>query len=287
LGPARRPPMIALARLLSVHLLLALGPLPRDATAAWALPFYLATLVPQAGAEGSERALYLPLLPGAVLLAILLVRGRSAASRLTRFGGRWAFYAVLLPGLVLSLASSLLVATTLGIPGRQLASLADLVEARRPAQVLVLNTSGPLLTFYLRDEVAWRLGRPVDVRVLSSLNGVMTVERTGPGAFVLRTDRRGWLTNMFAMIPRRDTALSAGQRFETELFTATVLELAPGEPPHDALAVRFDLRRPDDPGLLLAAWTGHAYQPVDLASLPIGERRPLADTSDLWEGMTE
>jgi len=260
------------------------------------LSFYELALVPQTGAEGSERALYLPLVPASVLLALLAARAAvlsrrwlpslAAVPAATRVGAWWALAGVLLPGIVLSAAFAAAYAYSFGLPERQVRPLATLVEERAPAHVVVLNTSGPFLTFYLGDELSWRVGRRVDTRVLSSLNGVMTVERDGERAFTLRTDRRGWLTNFFALVPRSSTRLQVGQSFSNDLFTATILEIAPGDGLRDALAVRVDLTKAlDNPELLVVTWTGSEFVPIDLAALPVGERRVLADTSDVWASM--
>jgi hypothetical protein len=261
--------------------------------------FYLLALVPQTGAEGGERALYLPLLPGSMLLALLASQVGMLARRgfapaatsgvvtaATRLGGWWIIAGVLVPGLVLSAAFAFVYRASFELPARQVKSLVALVQAHRPAHVVVLNTSGPFLTFYLGDEVSWRVGRRVDVRVLSSLNGVMTAERTGERAITLRTDRRGWLTNMFALVFRTSTRLERNQSFGTDLFTAAVVELDTTAAPPDALAVRFDMTWAlDDPRVLVVIWTGAAFAAIDLAALPRGERRGPADTSDVWASM--
>lgn len=297
--PSAQPWLAGLGLVVAGLFLYALRPFRRDPVAWWALLFYLLALVPQTGAEGSERALYLPLVPGSVLLALLASQAGALARRgfapaastaepttATRLGGWWIVAGVLVPGLVLSAAFAFVYRASFELPGRQVKGLVALVEARRPAHVVVLNTSGPFLTFYLADEVSWRVGRRVDVRVLSSLNGVMTAERTGERAITLRTDRRGWLTNMFALVFRTSTRLEPNQSFRTDLFTAEIVELDMTAAPPDALAVRFDMTRAlDDPRVLVVTWTGEAFAVIDLAAVPPGERRVLADTSDVWASL--
>ncbi len=276
--------------------LLALWPLRREPAVLWALPSFAAALLPQMGAEGGERALYLPLVPASILLAILAARGWPLARRLlpglprppavTRIAGTWCIFGVLVPGVALCALYAPMLRVGFERPGREIATLASLVRERSPLHVVVLNTSGPGLTLYLRDELVWQTGQPIDTHVLSSLNGVVTLERTGERSFVLRTDRRGWLTNLFALLLRTSRKLHEGQTFSRQPFTATILELDARKDFPDALAVRFDLAGPSgDPGILLAAWDGAAFVPVDLEELPPGERRKLADTSDVWASM--
>jgi hypothetical protein len=294
--PAAQPALAVAGVGMFVAFLLALRPLRREPVAWWALLFYLVALVPQTGAEGGERALYLPMVPASVLFALLVAHTGFAARRvfgvsspaptITRLAASWVLIVVLVAGVLLSAVYPFVFRASFRLFERQVASLVGLVRASAPEHVLVLNTSGQLLTFYLGDELSWRAGRRVDTRVLSSLNGVMTLERRGDRSIVLRTDRRGWLTNLFALVPRTSATLEEGQSFATDLFTATVVELAPGDGLPDALGVRFDLAlSPDDPRLLLATWTGSRFDRLDLRSVPLGERRLLADTSDVWASM--
>ncbi|MCP3962914.1 MAG: hypothetical protein GY719_34175, partial [bacterium] len=127
-------------------------------------------------------------------------------------------------------------------------------------------------------------GLELDVRVLSSLNGVVSVERLDERTLVIRADRKGWLTNFFASVLRGGAAPPVGEVFERDLLTATIVETSSDG--RDLLAVRFRLsRRLEDPKLLLLAWDGEAFAPLDLAAVPPGQSVTLADTSDVWASM--
>ena len=287
--PAALVPM-ALAGLAAVALLvLGLWPLRRDPLIRWTFVAYLIVLLPQLGADASERLLYFPFVPATFFLASLLVtiRARRGAPTdppfLTRALGWAVLLVVLVPGFILSAAESGYMVRSLRKPERDVLTSLDAVRARRPAEIVLLNTSGPFITFYPGGVYEYHLGRPQPTRVLSSLSGKMTIERLGTASIVLRTDRPGWLSNMFARVARWHERLTPGRVYPTSLFDATLLELTPDG--RDALAVRFDFRRAlDDPSLLFLVWDGARFAPFEFGSLSPGERRPLADTADVWAG---
>ena len=266
----------------------------KSALVAWAMGLYILALLPQMAADASERGLYFPAIGSSVLLALLLVqigpitrRVVSAAPRASTFARimGWAvLVCVLLPGVVLSAAMPLMYSTAFGKPNAQTATMFPHVDERNPEHVVVLNTVGPVHTFYLAPLVAYHAGHPIDIRVLSSVNGVMSVERVAERSFVLRADRKGWLTNMFAGMLRSARLPKPGRVYEKGLFWVTLAEMSPDG--RDVLGVRFDMDRPlDDPEVLFIRWDGETFRPIDLAAMPTGEITTLADTSGLWNSM--
>ncbi len=272
--------------------LLLLWPLRRWALVLWGMAAYLLALLPQLGADASERLLYVPYVGAAVLLGCLIVQIGPLARRvlpepgpgkLARAGGWLTLLAVVVPGAVLSAYYPYVMLPSLVAPERQALTALPHVRESRAEHILVLNTSGMFMTLYASSVLEYHQGGYVDLRLLSSCNGVLSVERLPGDSFVLRSDRSGWLSNMFARI-FRTRPLAAGRVYDTDLFQATLLELtADGS---DVLEVRFDLKRPlEDPSLLFLYWDGRGFEPLDVASLAPGTSVELADTSDIWAGM--
>lgn len=270
-------------------------PLRREPVAAWALALFVVALLPQVTTEPSERLLYFPFVPASYLLARLLASIAPLARRLrpgepllprpTRAWGWYVLAGLLLPGAIISAVEPRTFAAIMQKPERDtLTSLAVVrahVAARPATRVIMLNTSGPFLTFYAGAIYEYHLRRPVPTSVLSSLNGKLTLERVGPQSLLLATDRPGWLSNMFARVVRIDPHLAPGRVYRGSLFDATLVKLAPDG--RDALAVRFDFHRPlDDPNLLFLTWNGRRFVPLEAAALQPGRRLLLADTSDVW-----
>jgi hypothetical protein len=279
--------------LLFVLWMWALRPLLRRPLVLWGLIGYHLALLPQLGAGASERAAYVPMAAAAVVLAVTLAQIRPLAARAgmarqrffpTRLFGWLTILLVLLPGLVLSAAYPPHLLSSFAKPERHALTARGEIEASAAEAILVLNTSGPFDTLYLRIALEHHLHRRVPLYPLCSCNAVVSVTRAGPAAFVVRADRPGWLGNLFAKIFRTRETLEAGMRYETPFFSAVVLETAPSG--NDVLAVRFEFPRPlDDPRLLFLTWDGRRYRRIDLTALPEGERRELADTSDIWASM--
>jgi len=110
------------------------------------------------------------------------------------------------------------------------------------------------------------------------------MERVDDRSFVLRADRKGWLSNVFAALLRSPARLKPGTAYEKSMLTATLLEVT--QDGRDVLAVRFEMDRPlNDPHVLFLQWNGSAFRPIDLAALPVGKLVTLADTSDVWGSM--
>lgn len=266
----------------------------RSALVAWAMGFYILALLPQMASDASERALYLPAIGSSILLAFLLVQIGPIARRispdtpcprkLTRMVGWAVLVCILVPGVVLSTTMPLVYVPSFDKPNEEAASIVPHLEERDPNHLIVLNTSGPLHTFYLHPIVQFYRGPTLDVRVLSSMNGVMSVQRLDDRGFVLRADQKGWLTNFFAGVLRSPRPPKPGRVFNRGILTATFLEMTQGG--RDILAVRFDMDRPlDDPSILFMEWDGDVFRPIDLAALAAGKIVTLADTSDVWGSM--
>lgn len=282
--------LLALAGLIAFAVwLLLLWPLRRRALALWGIVAYLLALLPQLGTDASERLLYVPYVGAAVLLGCMIVQVGPLARRmlpgprpgkLARGGGWLALLGVVVPGAALSAYYPHIMLPSLVAPERQALTALPHIRERRPDHVLVLNTGGIFMTLYASGVLEYHEGGYIDLRLLSSCDGVLSVERLPGDSFVIRSDRAGWLSNMFARI-LRTRPLAAGRVYDTDLFQATLLELtADGS---DVQAVRFDLKRPlDDRSLLFLYWDGRGFEPLDLASLAPHESLELADTSDIW-----
>ncbi len=292
--PSTIPLLAGVGVLLFALFVVGLWWLRRSALALWAMAAFVLALVPQMSAGASERALYLPAIGSSMLLAMLCVEIGPLARRispralrtpvLTRVVGWAALLIVLLPGILLSVAYPFTYMPSNESLRDNVLTAVTHIEERQPEQVLMLNAPGFFYVFYPPPIVDFYIERETDVRVLSALNGIVSVERSDDRSFVIRTDRDGWLTNFFSKIFRPARMPELGTVYEKGPVKATVLEMTSGG--SDIAAVRFELDRPlSDPDLLLLQWDGASYRPIDLVSLPVGEPVVLADTSDIWASL--
>jgi hypothetical protein len=169
-------------------------------------------------------------------------------------------------------------------PERELQSAISLIEEHRPEHTIILNASGWGLTFYAWDIVNYHMDQPQNVWLLSSANGVFTLEKVTDSSFVVRTDRSGWLNNVFARVLRTSETLEVNREYVRAPFKATILKLT--EDGSDILAARFEFNRPlNDAGWLFLRWSGRKFEILDVASLKAGQPVELGDTSDIWKSM--
>jgi hypothetical protein len=272
----------------------ALLPAIRRPIVVWAMLVYFLVLLPQMGTDASERGLYVPFVAASILLAIPLVQIKPFAKRLkdkgfnapvfTRIFGWYVLIGILITGLILSAFYPFYFAPSFSKPERDSLTAQSVIEKRNPDHVLVLNTSGPCLTFYMGGILEYHTGHQTDVRILSACNAIMSLERTGYSSFIIHADRKGWISNIFARMFRTKPILKKGRIYKNNLFSATLLELTPDE--KDVLAVRFEMETSlDDKSLLFLYWDGSQFQSIDIAALTDGEKIMLADTSDVWKSM--
>lgn len=259
-----------------------LWPHRRSGLALWALGSYLVALMPQLTTDASERGLYFPFIGAAILLGLILARLRSAGPWLHRLAAWAVLLGIAVPGAFMSLTMPYSMMGSFSALDDQIGTALPHLRERQPKETLVLNTSGMMVTFYVGGILESEIGKRVDLRLLSSCNAVVSLERTGEDSFTLRADRPGWLSNIFARAVRKEPRFAVGRRYDNPHFEATVLEVTADAA--DVLAVSFELKS-FGPETLLLRWDGERFEPFDLAALPVGRSIVLADTSDVWASL--
>jgi hypothetical protein len=251
-------------------------------------------LLPQMAADASERALYFPMVPAAILLAVVTMTIKPVARRLrniepinfhwTRFMGWIAVMVVLIPGILFSGALPWSYMPSFSKTENELRTGLPHIEGGKPQHVVILNTSGFMNTIYTWDVLNYIADQPLDVWTLSSANGLFSMEKVSDSSFIIRTDRSGWLDNMFARLFRTRARLKEGRRYETPLFFATLIKLTKSK--RDVIAVRFDFKKSlVNSEVFLLQWDGATFRPVNFSTIEIGQKIKLADTSDIWKSM--
>ena len=289
--PGKATLFAAAGLLIFIAWVIALWPFRNRAVAVWAFILYLVALLPQLGTDASERGLYFPMVSASILIAIVAASIKpiadhsrtlvSATTRWTRFMGWAALIGLFTLSVYYSQTLPLLMADELERPGKELSTAIRHIEEYQPEHIVLLNTSGMGIGLYAGDMINYLMDEPQDIWVLSSAEGINTIERTGNSSFIIRANRSGWLSNVFARMLRTSEAIEIGDTYDNGLFTATIIET--NEAGNDVLAVSFEFRVPlDDPGTLFMRWTGRAFEPIDLASLPPGEVTPLRDPIDQY-----
>lgn len=293
-SPRSLIPLAALGLICFGVWIAALWPLRGRAVVIWAMLVFIIALLPQLAADASERGMYFPYVGASFLLAVPLGSILPLAGRIishvfpgplwTRAFGWYVLVGVLIAGALLSALYPYSFAPGFTMLERETMTALPHMEERKPQHTIMLNTSGVMNTFYPPIIIEYHRRQPTDVRILCSCNAIVTIERTGDESFVIRSDRPGWLSNFFARALRVEPVLQQGRVYRNDLFSATLLRLTDDR--LDTLAVRFDMHTSlSDDSILFLYWDRRAFRPIDLAALPVGERKQLADTSNVWASL--
>ena len=281
-------PMAIAGAVIFIAWLIALWPFRNRPLTLWSFVLYIIALLPQVCTDPSSRGLYFPFIPASIIIALvassigplrrvtLLVD--QIKSRWTIFIGWMSIFGILIPGIFLSIAMPYYLLPGLEKPEHDFRTAIPYIEEGNYDNVVFLNASGFMLALYAWDYMEYLMDDPPDVSLLSAADGIFALERTGENSFIIRDDRPGWLGNFVARALRADPEFSVGKRYSQGIVDATVIETT--EDSLDVLAVEFRFEIPlDDPGILFLRWNGETFEPLDIASLEIGEEVELADTS--------
>jgi hypothetical protein len=235
----------------------------------FSLAAFVLGLLPGLATDPGERLLYLPSAYGMFLMAWALVQIRPlrrafapGARRGVRFlGTLWSLYLIVaaaaLPVAFLFMYPSMWI-SGLRLPENTMLDSMPIIEKSGSAHVVYLNTNSSFNSFYLKDIYRYHRGEYIDLHLLSSYNGRFWARQESPNALSLRTDDRGWLSNMLARAVRVTNEVKVGDMYEKGLFRATVTNVHPeGD---EALEVRFDFAVPlDDPSIVFLCYDGGEY----------------------------
>lgn len=268
--PGARLFFIGLGIVLMMLLLWALLPYRGERAVWFALLVFLLGLLPGLATEPGERLLYFPSVYGLYVVAWLILQIPQLRRRFTpdalpgvrTLGSAWGWYllvsALILPVILLA------VYPWVWVPGMQLPEKTIInslpwIDERSHEHVVYLNTNSSFNAFYLYDIYRYHRGEYIDLRMLSSFNGRVWAKQESRRALELKTEDRGWLSNMFARVVRVTSKFAAGDAFNTELFTVTIL--AATEDGEDVQEARFEFELPlDDPSLALLYYDGKSYR---------------------------
>jgi hypothetical protein len=259
-----------LGLVLVVLLTWSLLPYRGEPTIWFSLVVFTLALLPGLATDPGERLLYYPSVFGFFPIAWLILHIPTLKRRLMPespagirvLGSFWGWYllisALILPVLLLFVFPSMWI-PSMALPERTVVDCLPLIDSSAHEHVVYLNTNSSFNTFYLPDIYRYHRGEYVDLRVLSSFNGHLEARSRSPKTIALRTADSGWLSNLFARIPRVDSDLAAGDTYVNGTFTATILQVTPRK--HDVFEVEFDFHLPlESPSLVLLYWDGKAYQ---------------------------
>lgn len=255
----------------------------------FALAGILVSALPQLAVDVSERQLYFPMALAGFVIAYGVLQWKPFRAQESlgikdteSFSSTAVGFWFLLHGFILAAPLSLVYSITYSasFQNPEIKALEALAAARsqNAGKIVFLNSPGPFFTFYAPDILRYH-GGPRQVFFLAGMNGRTWMRQESAHSFSIRTDSPGWLSNMFAMLVRRDLIVRTTDQYRTPLFNAELIRLTPEQ--QDVLEVRFTF--PDglqDTGTIYLRFDGSAFHPVAFSRAGGTEWIFLGDTSD-------
>lgn len=192
------------------------------------------SLLPQLITFPSERLIYMPFAIGSFLIAFQILNINlwkhkflpdlpSGIKYLNNILGYYLIFTSIIGALYLSIY----------YPGEYIKSFksfentideAHKLIQKEAKEIVFLTTPDIFHTFYLNDIYKVKYDTSCRIYPLSSFNGGMRIKKIDEHSFILETEDDGWVNNIFAKIVRVYRMIDTGKKYNTALFTSTVLK---------------------------------------------------------------
>ncbi|MBM4175710.1 MAG: glycosyltransferase family 39 protein [Ignavibacteria bacterium] len=254
---------------------------------------FILALLPQLSTDASERQLYFPLVPGSFLLSFLIFQIpflkkkflKDHLSGIKYFNSIFGYY-LAFTSIFLALYLSFYYAQTFPQSFKSIENVVinskKFIANEKNDKIVYLNTTGQFPTFYINDIIRYHFKEYKDVHILSSFNGKIWVQQISENSFALKTNKSGWLSNMFAKIVRTLPKIEVGRKYANELFTATIVQTTLDH--EDALWVKFDFNQFLD-NILFIYYDGSEFHELKFDGTKMEVWQFLGDTSDIMKSM--
>jgi len=254
---------------------------------------FILALLPQLSTDASERQLYFPLVPGSFLLSFLIFQIpflkkkflKDHLSGIKYFNSIFGYY-LAFTSIFLALYLSFYYAQTFPQSFKSIENVVinskKFIANEKNDKIVYLNTTGQFPTFYINDIIRYHFKEYKDVHILSSFNGKIWVQQISENSFALKTNKSGWLSNMFAKIVRTLPKIEVGRKYANELFTATIVQTTLDH--EHALWVKFDFNQFLD-NILFIYYDGSEFHELKFDGTKMEVWQFLGDTSDIMKSM--
>lgn len=272
-----------------------LKPYLKDNTILYCLLLFIISILPQLSVDATERQMYYPAVIGCFLIAYLIfqipfIRQLTDLEfpKPVKYLGKISAYYLLLSSVIISLilmiaepASYSSGAQKPEIYTLQSKEIADKYNAEK---IFLINAPGSLNLLYLTDIYRFHAEKYVDLYVLYGGDGKSWLKKENDSTISIKTDKKGWLTNMFAMLTRNDPYVKKNDIYLSQDFNVIIKETTPQN--DDVLEAQFQFRSIlTSPGIALLYFNGDKVQYFDINSAEINEWIFLGDTSDVLKTM--
>jgi hypothetical protein len=290
-------PTVIAGYIMFVILLVSLIPYRRDKILQFAFLLFLISLLPQFSTDASERQLYYPYVAGSFMISFLIFQLKflkkkyspDTPSRIKYLGtafGIYLFVSSLALSFILSFYYPYSFKTSMDKPQEFVLESKKITEVKNPSKIIYLNTSGPFVTLYVSDIFRYYAGEYKDISILSGFNGEIWMKKLSDSSFVLKTDTKGWLSNMFAKVLRSGPTVEKGRIYSRKEFDAVIIKTTADN--KDALEVQFDFKyNLTAPGVLILYYDGSEVKAWNFKSQELDRWVLVGNTSDVMKSLFE
>ncbi len=206
------------------------------------------SLLPQLITIPSERLIYFPFVFGSYLIAYLILNVQPLKMiffkdnpRGLKYIGNIFGYYLILSALLMSLYLSLYYPEEYKKEFRKITEIVEQANSYltpETKEIYYLTTPSIFYTFYLNDITRIQKEDHVNAFPLSSFSGDIKIKLLDSKSFVLETETKGWVDNLFAKVVRVYPKIETGKKHKLRSFIATVLKTSLDG--NDIFSVKFD-----------------------------------------------
>jgi hypothetical protein len=290
-------PTVIAGYIMFLILLVSLIPYRKDRVVQFSFLLLLISLFPQFSTDASERQLYYPYVAGSFIISFLIFQLKflkkkyspDSPQRVKYLGTALGIY-LLVSSLALSFIISFRYPYSFSIsmykPQEFVLESKKITDEKNPSKIIYLNTTGPFITLYINDVFRYYSGEYKDVNILSGFNGEIWMKKLSDSSIVLKTDSKGWLSNMFAKVLRSGPFVEKVRVYSRKDFNAVILKTTADN--KDALEVRFDFKyNLTAPGVLILYYDGSKVKTWNFKSQETDRWLLVGNTSDVMKSLFE
>ena len=288
-------PFILIGISLFIIFIIVLTPYRKEKTVQFCLILFLLSILPQLSTDASERLLYYPFVAGSFLISFLIFQVKflkkefspDTAEPIKYVGNIFGVYLIissLIFALILSIYYPYSYKRSLEYPEEVVLEAKQYTDSANAENIIFLNTQSSFMTFYLKDIFRYHYNGYKDVQVLSSFNGKVWMNKLSDSSFVLKTEEKGWTTNMFGQIIRAVPKIQDGFIYQGNDFFASVIMTTPDKT--DFLKVKFDFKYSlSASDVVILYYDGQSIKQWDFTNQKIGKWVLVGDSSDVMKGL--
>ncbi|HJY64945.1 MAG TPA: hypothetical protein VJ455_12370 [Ignavibacteria bacterium] len=284
-------PFVISGTALTILFIIVLIPYRKDKMIIYCFFLFIISILPQLSADATERQLYFPFVLGSFIISFLIFQipllkkkfSPDTPAAAIVIGKPFSYY-LLISSVVLSFILMLtypsFYSSSAPRPQQYTLKVKELADNKHASKIFMLNIPGSINLLYMNDIYRYYAGRYADFNILYGGNGKLWLIKTGSNTISLKTDTKGWLTNMFAKLPRTNPLIEKNREYSKKDFTVQIVETTLDN--EDILEAEFKFKSPlTSPDCIVIYFDGNDLKELNINEIKPGEWILIGDTSDV------